>query len=307
MQAVNAWRRRCSRVGLVLGALASLVWVTASEGEQTLDSLAAKLVAEMQATRRRAGLERLDRQLDLDRLALERARRVADLPAAQRLSVDTSLREDLDAAGIDRVRRAANHRGLARGRLVGAGTFVSGWRRDRESWASLLDPSYDAVGAAIVRAADGWLVFEAVLVERSPPAPDLTTLEREVLEGVNGQRARHGAPPLVPTAALSAIARSHSEDMARRSYFAHRSPEGSEVWDRARRYGIVYARIAENIQTNYGYDDPVAVAIGAWLDSAAHRKTMLDAGYVETGIGAAESGDGTFYFTQVFLLPPPRR
>ena len=51
-----------------------------------------------------------------------------------------------------------------------------------------------------------------------------------------------------------------------------------------------------------GHDDPVNMAVESWMGSKGHRKNILDGGFRQTAVGVAVTEDGTFYFTQLFLL-----
>jgi uncharacterized protein YkwD len=96
--------------------------------------------------------------------------------------------------------------------------------------------------------------------------------------------------------------------MAQRGYFSHVSPEGKDVGHRVRDNGLRYRRVAENIQKSRGTRDAMQSAIDSWMDSESHRETILDSGFVETGVGVAVTEDGQIYFTQVFMTPAePRR
>jgi uncharacterized protein YkwD len=92
--------------------------------------------------------------------------------------------------------------------------------------------------------------------------------------------------------------------MVRQGYFGHESPQGLRVDDGARARGVAFRRVGENLQRNRGWDDPVEQAVRSWLESEGHRATMLDPEYRETGVGVAVGRDGTFFFTQIFLLAP---
>ena len=103
---------------------------------------------------------------------------------------------------------------------------------------------------------------------------------------------------------LTEVARAHSEDMVRRGYFSHVSPEGKDVADRVRADGLRYRRVAENIQMSRGARDTAQSAVDSWMNSEPHRGSILDPGFVETGVGVAVAEDGEIYFTQVFMTPP---
>lgn len=60
--------------------------------------------------------------------------------------------------------------------------------------------------------------------------------------------------------------------------------------------------IGENIAYNRGYANPLEFAVEGWMKSPAHRDNILNNRWQESGIGIAILADGTYFFTQVFLL-----
>jgi uncharacterized protein YkwD len=119
-----------------------------------------------------------------------------------------------------------------------------------------------------------------------------------VFEGINAHRQRRGCAPLVWSDAAARAARLHSADMARRGYFSHTSPEGSQPWDRARAQGLAFSRAAENIaMTQAGARD----AVRMWIGSAGHRANIENCALTHTGVGVAGA-----YWTQIFLTPTAR-
>jgi uncharacterized protein YkwD len=128
-------------------------------------------------------------------------------------------------------------------------------------------------------------------------------LERKVLELINGQRAAKNLPPLAWSDDLGKIARLHSENMARFKFFSHVGRDGQSIDDRADAAGVTKWRaIGENIAYNRGFENPAEFALQGWLKSASHRENLLSNRWRETGVGVAIAEDGTFYFTQVFLV-----
>ena len=89
--------------------------------------------------------------------------------------------------------------------------------------------------------------------------------------------------------------------MAARDYFSHESPDGADAGRRVRDAGLTFRAAAENIFSARGADDPVDAAVTNWMRSHGHRRNILAPGFNASGIGVAVSGDGVFYFTQVFL------
>jgi uncharacterized protein YkwD len=119
-----------------------------------------------------------------------------------------------------------------------------------------------------------------------------------VFEGINAHRQRRGCAPLVWSDAGARAAQLHSADMARRRYFSHTSPEGTQAWDRARAQGIAFSRAAENIaMTQGGARD----AVRLWIGSTGHRANIENCALTHTGVGVAGA-----YWTQLFFTPSAR-
>ncbi len=67
--------------------------------------------------------------------------------------------------------------------------------------------------------------------------------------------------------------------------------------------GIEFTSAGENVGQNQGFDDPADQAIEGWLRSPGHRAN-IEGRYNLTGVGVARSRNGTFFFTQIFMLAP---
>jgi len=181
--------------------------------------------------------------------------------------------------------------------------FANTWVSSGRVRALSLDPEMDAVGIAVVQAADGWVILQALFLEDLTGPTNLLELERQAIEAVNAVREEHGLKPLVPLDELMQVARAHSEDMIRREFFDHTNPDGESAADRVRARGITYRSVAENIQFNNDRD-PVPVAVRQWLESTGHRRNILTARFTHTGMGVAADDYGSVYFTQLFLELP---
>jgi uncharacterized protein YkwD len=143
--------------------------------------------------------------------------------------------------------------------------------------------------------------YTRVRVNTSSAAVSAT--EREGFALVNKIRVDAGLEPLIWNEKLAELARMHSRDMAEHNYFSHRGSDGSMVDARADKLGIgQWSAIGENIAFMRGYDDPASFTVDRWMESSAHKQNLLDKRWKETGMGVAILPDGTYYFTQVFLL-----
>jgi len=130
--------------------------------------------------------------------------------------------------------------------------------------------------------------------------PDPSAVEKAVHAKINAYRLENGLDRLRWDERLAEQARSHSRRMARREVpFGH-----SGFRERVRATGVKFSASAENVGENQGYDDPVAQAVEGWLNSKGHREN-IEGRYNLTGVGVARTRDGTFYFTQIFMLTRP--
>jgi uncharacterized protein YkwD len=134
----------------------------------------------------------------------------------------------------------------------------------------------------------------------APPAGGSTRSTdetQEVARMVNAHRARIGCPPLQWDAVAARAAQSHSEDMQRRRYFAHVSPDGGNVGSRLTQAGVRWRAVAENIASG----QPTAViVVRGWLSSAGHRANIENCVYTRHGVGKAGG-----LWTHVFYTPTP--
>lgn len=157
-----------------------------------------------------------------------------------------------------------------------------------------------------------------------PPAWDPSALEHLVLEAVNRVREAAGLRPLDADPDLAAIARAHSHDMARRGFFAHRTPEGRTPGNRARLAGYLYHAFAENLfrgpryrtlrtwheqgQRRHAYEwytdeDLAAEVVAAWLQSTGHRENLYAAEFRRGGVGVAVTPDHRVWITLNLSAP----
>jgi uncharacterized protein YkwD len=127
-------------------------------------------------------------------------------------------------------------------------------------------------------------------------------MEQALLAAINAERREHGLAPLQDDPALSRIARAHSRRMGEEGFFAHADPAGRGLVDRIEGAGIRYRQIAENISRSRNVPDPVSTAVRGWMQSAGHRRNILQEGFTHSGVGIWREGD-SYFFTQVFLQP----
>ena len=137
--------------------------------------------------------------------------------------------------------------------------------------------------------------------DKAAPEPPFAKLEKKMLELVNADRKKHKKGPLKHNAELAEVARTHSADMLKNRFFAHKSPKAGLVGDRLFAAKIRVTACAENIAMN----ESVETAQARLMQSPGHRKNILDGTFSHGGIGIVQASNGLFYVTQVFAAPAP--
>jgi uncharacterized protein YkwD len=133
-----------------------------------------------------------------------------------------------------------------------------------------------------------------------PTAMSAAEVEFQLLQLANGVRQSAGVADLSLDENLSEVARSHSRDMRDSGYFSHASLSGLRLADRLRMAGIDFRRAAENLAKVSNAADPAGFAHNQLMDSAVHRRNIVDGDFELAGVGVAKSGD-TYWVTQVFV------
>ena len=127
----------------------------------------------------------------------------------------------------------------------------------------------------------------ARIVETEPPMSEADA-ERLLVELVNKERADRGLIQLATDDRLAALAKAHSEEMAKSGLFQHVSPTTGDLTDRAKAAGIPYRKIGENIALN----TTIRAGHKSLLESPAHRINMLDPDYRYIGVGVVRLDEG---------------
>ena len=134
-----------------------------------------------------------------------------------------------------------------------------------------------------------------------PSIDDVKSLEQQVIDLVNKQRANYGLPLLKGNWELCRVARYKSQDMINRKYFDHQSPTYGSPFTMMQNFGLRFSAAGENIA--YGQRTPQEV-MNSWMNSDGHRSNILSRTYNQIGVGVAKASNGTFYWTQMFMKSP---
>ncbi len=134
-------------------------------------------------------------------------------------------------------------------------------------------------------------------------------LEQKIFNLTNEARRKNGLPSLEPDGMLKTKAREKSDDMLKKDYFSHTSPDGKTLKDRLQEEGPATLRTmssaGENIYMGAKFDYSVDIRtqarliVDGWMTSPGHRKNMLDPNFTHMGIGVAARGKEC-YATQIF-------
>lgn len=121
-------------------------------------------------------------------------------------------------------------------------------------------------------------------------------LEELMIRLVNRERQERGVKTLSLDNGLRSLARGHSEDMFKRGYFSHYSPEGKDIAQRANEAKINFLTIGENL----AYAPTLELAHRGLMNSPGHRANILSPDFNKVGIGILDGGVYGLMVTQVF-------
>lgn len=128
-------------------------------------------------------------------------------------------------------------------------------------------------------------------------------VESVLIQQTNSNRQTTHLASLVTDSLLTQAAQARAEDMAKKGYFSHTSPEGYLPWHWFDQVGYKYQYAGENLAVNFSDSKDT---VNAWMESPTHRANILDAHYTRIGIGIASGkyeGRDTVFVVQFFARP----
>lgn len=120
--------------------------------------------------------------------------------------------------------------------------------------------------------------------------------EDEMLVLVNRERTSRGLPALEMDPELRLLARSYADQMFKRGYFAHETPEGVDPFERMREANITFGLAGENLALAPSLD----TAHNGLMNSPGHKANILRDGFLKVGIGVMDGGLYGKMFVQEF-------
>jgi uncharacterized protein YkwD len=133
-----------------------------------------------------------------------------------------------------------------------------------------------------------------------PGSVSANAYERSVECVLDVQRTQNGLAPLRHDRRLARAAGRFSHAMVSERFFAHVSPSGSTLGQRARSAGYSGRALGETIAWGSGELATPAAIVDQWMHSPPHRAVILDRDFHRVGVGVASgSPDGTGEATTV--------
>lgn len=109
-----------------------------------------------------------------------------------------------------------------------------------------------------------------------------------LLADTNQQRSANHETDLRINQQLATAAQAKANDMVRRDYWSHTTPDGRAPWTFISAAGYRYQAAGENLA--YGFNSSSAL-INGWMNSAEHRANVLNSAYRDVGFGVANAPD----------------
>lgn len=276
---------RVLAAALVLGSLSAR-----GEPGDNLDGIREAFLAHINAERSDLGFPPLRLSTALCHVAQSRAEEIlkkasAPEPASADRDIQLALKAGYEARLLSEIVRPTAEDVAS---VIGSSSDPSNPMREELRHAEIRDLGV-GVGMAGAESVPVYvflfsLSWEDFFREKSAELSDTGRVRRGLLERLNRERARRGLPALRPDARLDRAAQAHAEDMLRRSYYGHESPEGSTALERARSSGYRPHFVAENIASGqYSVEE----VMDGWISSDVHRDHIVSRLYSDVGSGVA--------------------
>jgi uncharacterized protein YkwD len=118
-----------------------------------------------------------------------------------------------------------------------------------------------------------------------PRASEIESNRQAIMCLLNAERAKHGLVPLRQHPLLELAAQRHSDDMVRRRYYEHETPDGVDPQMRMSAVGYAPPWTGENLYTGTGTEATPVRALKGWMESPGHRANILRPEFTEVGVG----------------------
>ena len=145
--------------------------------------------------------------------------------------------------------------------------------------------------------------FHIGVIERTSLLSEV--IARALVDKTNLNRIENQLGGLTINPVLERAAQEKANDMARKGYFAHTSPDGTTPWYWFEKAGYQFLYAGENLAVNFSDSSDVD---RAWMNSPGHRANILNNKFTEIGIATAKgmyNGRETVFVVEMFGKPLP--
>ena len=159
---------------------------------------------------------------------------------------------------------------------------------------------------AVLAAPSAALAADCQGADVRPAADNIPQIAQTTLCLLNVERAAKGLAAVSEQPQLTKASSAYSALMVSEQFFAHVSPEGSELTDRLTGVGYLGNPgswiVGENIAWGESYLATPGAIVKAWMNSPPHRANILNGDYSDIGLGIAvgtpaSSNPGATYTT----------
>lgn len=141
-------------------------------------------------------------------------------------------------------------------------------------------------------------------VLRNNISESLSAIYASVLVNLTNQnRALAHVDELKVSPVLEKAAQMKADDMAKRGYFSHNTPEGQTPWYWFALAGYKYKVAGENLAVNFENSEDVETA---WMNSPGHFMNIMNPKYTEIGIATSTGtykGRPAVFVVELFGTP----
>lgn len=160
-----------------------------------------------------------------------------------------------------------------------------------------------AVIALVLLLIEGAYIFQ-IKVFSGSSGFTAAVLPAALTDLANEDRASQGLSQLVDDPLLAMAAQAKADDMAKKSYFSHTSPDGRTLRDFLSAVNYDYSYAGENLAVDFTDSADVEKA---WMNSPTHRANLLKREYRYVGFGVAQGmyeGREVTFVAQFFAAHP---
>lgn len=277
-------------IRIFLSLLAAALLAAPAPPARSPAALRSELTLRINGERTHAGMPPLAPSAALDRVAQARADEIKTKGALPNEEEAIAL---LSRVQLQMARAGYSAHGWTESQTSTVGdpaTVMVAWRESAGA-AQATDSNYQDVGIGVADLHGvplyvflfAWPRSE-YFARQTAGLTDRQAVRDSMLAIVNAARTVEGRPPLVLDPQLNAAAQAHAEDMLKRTFYSHQSPEGSLPRRRVEAAGVSADVIGENIAAGQTSTENV---MEAWMHSSDHRRNILEPRYTHLGVGLA--------------------